>query len=79
MELFVGLGNLGDKYQNNRHNIGFMAMDRIQDAYGFSPWKAKFPGTDQRRPSWKSQSFASQALDLYEPLWAVCRESYALL
>ena len=44
MELFVGLGNPGDKYQNNRHNIGFMAMDRIQDAHGFSPWKAKFQG-----------------------------------
>lgn len=44
MKLFVGLGNPGDKYTNNRHNIGFMALDRIADAHGFSPWRKKFQG-----------------------------------
>ena len=29
MKLLVGLGNPGAKYAQNRHNIGFMAMDRI--------------------------------------------------
>ena len=29
MQLFVGLGNPGDKYRGNRHNIGFMAIDAI--------------------------------------------------
>lgn len=42
--LFVGLGNPGGQYANNRHNIGFMAMDAIADAHGFSPWKSKFQG-----------------------------------
>lgn len=42
MKLFVGLGNPGDKYARNRHNIGFMALDQIASDHGFSPWKAKF-------------------------------------
>ncbi len=42
MKLFVGLGNPGDKYAKNRHNIGFMALDRIAKQHGFSPWKKKF-------------------------------------
>jgi PTH1 family peptidyl-tRNA hydrolase len=27
--LFIGLGNPGREYQNNRHNFGFMLIDRI--------------------------------------------------
>ena len=44
MSLFVGLGNPGDKYAGNRHNIGFMALDRIAEDHGFSPWRSKFQG-----------------------------------
>lgn len=44
MKLFVGLGNPGAKYARNRHNIGYMAVDRIADDHGFSPWRAKFKG-----------------------------------
>ncbi|NIZ10282.1 aminoacyl-tRNA hydrolase [Pseudooceanicola sp. HF7] len=44
MQLFVGLGNPGGKYAGNRHNIGFMALDRIASDHGFSPWRAKFQG-----------------------------------
>ncbi|HET6390132.1 aminoacyl-tRNA hydrolase [Hyphomicrobium sp.] len=44
MKLFVGLGNPGDKYRANRHNIGFMAMDRIAERHGFGPWRKKFQG-----------------------------------
>ncbi len=42
MKLFVGLGNPGDRYRGNRHNIGFMAVERIAAAHGFSPWRKKF-------------------------------------
>lgn len=44
MQLFVGLGNPGVKYAGNRHNIGFMAVDRIAQDHGFGPWKSKFQG-----------------------------------
>ena len=44
MKLFVGLGNPGSEYAGNRHNIGFMAMDRIAADHGFGPWKKAFHG-----------------------------------
>jgi PTH1 family peptidyl-tRNA hydrolase len=42
MRLFVGLGNPGAKYARNRHNIGFMALDRIAEDHGLGPWRARF-------------------------------------
>ncbi|WP_395644928.1 aminoacyl-tRNA hydrolase [Terricaulis sp.] len=42
MLLLVGLGNPGAKYQGNRHNIGFMAVEAMARAYKFGPWKKKF-------------------------------------
>lgn len=44
MKLIVGLGNPGAKYAGNRHNIGFMAVDRIAADHGFGQWKARFQG-----------------------------------
>lgn len=44
MLIFAGLGNPGAKYAGNRHNIGFMALDRIAADHGFGPWKARFQG-----------------------------------
>lgn len=44
MKLFVGLGNPGEKYRANRHNIGFMALDRIAERNSFGPWRKKFQG-----------------------------------
>ena len=37
--LWVGLGNPGQGYAGNRHNVGFMAVDQIVRDYSFSDWK----------------------------------------
>lgn len=44
MKLIVGLGNPGPKYARNRHNIGFMVLDRIAADHGFPAWKSKHQG-----------------------------------
>lgn len=42
--LLVGLGNPGDQYKKNRHNIGFMAIDALASSYNFPAFKSKFQG-----------------------------------
>ncbi len=45
--LLVGLGNPGPKYARNRHNVGFMAVERWLDRHGTpgaDGWREKFHG-----------------------------------
>lgn len=42
MLLLVGLGNPGPKYERNRHNIGFMAVDTIVRRHSFQQDRARF-------------------------------------
>jgi peptidyl-tRNA hydrolase, PTH1 family len=44
MKILVGLGNPGDKYELNRHNVGFMAVEAIAENYSATPWKRRFQG-----------------------------------
>ena len=44
MKLFVGLGNPGSGYARHRHNVGFMALERIAERHGLGPWKKRYHG-----------------------------------
>ncbi|NBB71508.1 MAG: aminoacyl-tRNA hydrolase [Alphaproteobacteria bacterium] len=50
MRLFVGLGNPGASYAGHRHNIGFMALDRLVERFAFPAWKSKFRGRSSEGP-----------------------------
>lgn len=44
MKLIVGLGNPTKEYENTRHNVGFMVMDRLSDVFNVSITTKKFKG-----------------------------------
>lgn len=44
MRLFAGLGNPGREHANQRHNIGFMAVDAIADRHRAPPFRPRFQG-----------------------------------
>ena len=44
MKLIVGLGNPGKEYENTRHNIGFMTIDKYANKLNLSIIKNKFNG-----------------------------------
>ena len=44
MKLIVGLGTLGRKYDQTRHNVGFEVLDRLAGRFGDGAAKDKFDG-----------------------------------
>ncbi|MEC0228858.1 MULTISPECIES: aminoacyl-tRNA hydrolase [Paenibacillus] len=44
MKCFIGLGNPGKQYEMNRHNIGFMAIDRFAAKWGITSFQNKCKG-----------------------------------
>ncbi|MDB4651186.1 aminoacyl-tRNA hydrolase [Synechococcus sp. AH-551-E05] len=69
LSLVVGLGNPGSKYNGTRHNIGFMALERLarKEAVGFRQ-QAKFHGLvaemgcgDQRLHLLMPQTFMNES------------------
>ncbi|ELK43037.1 aminoacyl-tRNA hydrolase [Brevibacillus agri] len=42
MKVIIGLGNPGKKYEDTRHNAGFMAIDKISDKWGIPVAQNKF-------------------------------------
>lgn len=44
MMILAGLGNPEPKYLRNRHNVGFMTVDFIAQAWNAGPWRKRFKG-----------------------------------
>jgi PTH1 family peptidyl-tRNA hydrolase len=44
MLILAGLGNPEPKYEKNRHNVGFAAMDALAKRWSTGPWKRRFQG-----------------------------------
>jgi peptidyl-tRNA hydrolase, PTH1 family len=44
MLILAGLGNPGPKYEKNRHNLGFMAVDACAERWRFGSERRKFQG-----------------------------------
>lgn len=42
MKVIVGLGNPGKKYENTRHNMGFIALDLLAEKHGIKVDRLKF-------------------------------------
>ena len=42
MLLLAGLGNPGQRYTTNRHNLGFLAVEEIVRRHGLGPWRQRF-------------------------------------
>jgi PTH1 family peptidyl-tRNA hydrolase len=42
--LVVGLGNPGRKFEQNRHNVGFMALESFRATVGLPEFREKFSG-----------------------------------
>lgn len=62
MKVIVGLGNPGDKYKNNRHNVGFMVIERL--AGGEEKWEPKFSSLIQKSKNYllvKPQTFMNRS------------------
>jgi peptidyl-tRNA hydrolase, PTH1 family len=44
MRAILGLGNPGAAYAGNRHNVGFMALDRLAERANIGPFRSRFQG-----------------------------------
>jgi len=59
--LVAGLGNPGPRYSRNRHNVGFMVVERLAEKAGAGPFREKFKGL------WSRGALGTEEVVLLEP------------
>lgn len=62
LKLIVGLGNPGEKHENDRHNAGFWLCDRIASRLG-----AKWTNDPKMKGSWAQAKLNGQEIWLLKP------------
>lgn len=60
--LIVGLGNPGRRYEGNRHNVGFMAVEELRRADGLPEWRERFSGRHTRGSAFGREAVLLQPL-----------------
>jgi peptidyl-tRNA hydrolase, PTH1 family len=77
MWLVVGLGNPGQQYEHNRHNVGFMVIDKLAELVEADAFRSKFSGKLaraelRREDGWlfKPQTFMNLSGDAVQPCTA---------
>ncbi len=67
MFVIAGLGNPGKKYENTRHNMGFLVVDRIAEKTGIKVNKIKHKALVGDGRISGQKALLSEASDLHEP------------
>ncbi len=62
MWLIIGLGNPGQRYKGTRHNIGFLALDRISERTGIAVRRRSLKAATGRG------TYGSESITLMKPL-----------
>lgn len=75
MKILVGLGNPGEKYQNTRHNVGFIALDTLLKQ--FEPLKKTFWEQDEKIDT-KTIKIDGQEVLLAKPKTFMNNSGYAV-
>ena len=66
MLLLVGLGNPNPNNSNNRHNVGFLVIDAINQKFKLSKQKPKFKGLLTTGKIERTKSFCNKTTYFYE-------------